>query len=68
MIESKTRYFEWHSVDTGNIRLIKGFNNNKNFSEFTRIMDIELTKKGYPYVFISSLILAKINYTDFLNE
>ena len=52
----------------GSIRYIRGFNNNRNFAQFARRMDAEITKKGYPYVFIKSLIIAKISYTDFLNE
>ncbi len=31
-------------------------------------MDKELTKIGYPYIFINALIIVKINYTDFLNN
>ncbi len=52
----------------GNIRLLKGADNNKNFAELTRKITLELTKKGYTSVFINALLILKINYTDFLNN
>lgn len=54
--------------NNGSIRMIKGFNNNKNFSDLSRLLDKNIRDKGYPFVFINDVIIAKINYTDFLNE
>ena len=64
-------YFE-SSYNTGknkgNIKLIRGLNNLKNFSKFEEAIEHELTEKNYTSVFINNLLIAKITYTDFLNE
>ncbi|WP_205635406.1 hypothetical protein [Flavivirga aquatica] len=52
----------------GDIRLLKGLDNNKKFAEFTRRMNAGLTKKGYTSMSINALFIVKINYTDFLNN
>ncbi|WP_136582070.1 hypothetical protein [Psychroserpens sp. NJDZ02] len=52
----------------GDIRLLKGFDNNIKFDEFTRVMSTELIKNGYTPLLINPLFIIRINYTDFLNN